>query len=155
MGRERDLEQGLVDQVSSFLLELGQGFAFVGRQVRLDVGGDEFYCDLLFYHLRLRAFVVVDLKATDFDPGFLGQLGMYMAAVDDLLKHPDDRPTIGLLLCKYKNNVGEYALRGYSAPIGVAEWTTAIATALPAEFRSSLPSIAELEAELAEDDDRG
>jgi predicted nuclease of restriction endonuclease-like (RecB) superfamily len=150
--RERDLEQSLVDHVSSFLLELGQGFAYVGRQVRLEIGDDDFYCDLLFYHLRLRAYVVIELKATDFDPGFLGQLGMYMAAVDDLLKHPDDKPTIGLLLCKSKNNVvAEYALRGYTAPIGVAEWTTAITTALPAEFTGSLPTIADLEAELAAD----
>ena len=134
-----------------FLLELGQGFAFVGRQVRLEVGGDEFYCDLLFYHLKLRCYVVIELKAVDFEPGFLGQLGMYMAAVDDLLAHPHDKPTIGLLLCRTKNNVvAEYALRGYSTPIGVAEWTTAIKSALPDELSSSLPSIEELEAELSD-----
>ena len=151
--RERDLEQSLIDHVSSFLLELGQGFAFVGRQVRLEIGDNDFYCDLLFYHLRLRAYVVIELKAVDFDPAFLGQIGMYMAAVDDLLAHPDDKPTIGLLLCKSKNNVvAEYALRGYTAPIGVAEWTTAITTAIPEEITSSLPTIAELEAELAKDD---
>lgn len=151
--RERDLEQSLIDHVSSFLLELGQGFAFVGRQVRLEIDGEEYYCDLLFFQLRLRAFVVIELKATDFDPAYLGQLGMYMAAVDDLLKHPDDKPTIGLLLCKSKKNVvAEYALRGYSAPIGIAEWTTAITTALPDEFTASLPTIAELEAELAAED---
>jgi len=149
--RERDLEQALVDHVGKFLLELGQGFAFVGRQVRLEIGEDEFFCDLLFYHLKLRCFVVIELKAVDFEPGFLGQLGMYMAAVDDLLAHTDDKATIGLLLCRSKNNVvAEYALRGYSTPIGVAEWTTAITTALPEEFTSSLPSIAELEAELSE-----
>ena len=147
---ERDLEQGLVDHISRFLLELGQGFAFVGRQVRLTLGGDEFYCDLLFYHLGLRCYVVIELKAVRFDPAFLGQLGMYQAAVDDLLAHPDDKPTIGLLLCKTKNDVvAEYALRNYAAPIGVAEWTTAITTSLPDELRSSLPSIAELESELA------
>jgi hypothetical protein len=101
----------------------------------LQVGGDEFYCDLLFYHLKLRCFVVIELKAIDFEPGFLGQLGMYMAAVDDLLAHPEDKPTIGLLLCRSKNNVvAEYALRGYSTPIGVAEWTTAITSALPDEL---------------------
>jgi predicted nuclease of restriction endonuclease-like (RecB) superfamily len=149
--RERDLEQGLVDHVGKFLLELGQGFAFVGRQVRLEIGDDEFFCDLLFYHLKLRCYVVIELKAVAFEPGFLGQLGMYMAAVDDLLAHQDDKPTIGLLLCRSKNNVvAEYALRGYSTPIGVAEWTTAITTALPEEFTSSLPSIAELEAELSD-----
>ena len=93
---ERDLEQGLIDHVSRFLLELGQGFAFVGRQIRLELGGEEFFCDLLFYHLRLRCYVVIELKAVKFDPAFLGRLGMYMAAVDDLLTHTDDHPTIGL-----------------------------------------------------------
>lgn len=146
---ERDLERALVDHVSSFLLELGQGFAYVGRQVRLEIDDQDFYCDLLFYHLRLRAYVVVELKVTDFEPGYLGQLGLYMAAVDDVLAHPDDKPTIGLLLCKSKNNVvAEYALRGYNAPIGIAEWTTAITTSLPDELSGTLPTIEELEAEL-------
>lgn len=150
--RERDLEQALIEHVSGFLLELGQGFAFVGRQVRLEVGDQDFYCDLLFYHLRLRAYVVIELKVTDFEPGYLGHLGMYMAAVDDVLAHPDDKPTIGLLLCKSKNNVvAEYALRGYTAPIGIAEWTTAITTSLPDELTSDLPTIEQLEAELAAD----
>jgi len=149
--RERDLERSLVEHVEKFLLELGQGFAFFGQQVRLEIGGQEFYADLLFYHLQLRCYVVIELKAVDFDPGFLGQLGMYMAAVDDVLAHPDDKPTIGLVLCKSKNNVvAEYALRGYTIPIGVAEWKTAITSSLPAELASSLPSIEELEAELAE-----
>jgi hypothetical protein len=148
--RERDLEQGLIDHVSRFLLELGQGFAFVGRQVRLELGGEEFFCDLLFYHLKLRRFVVIELKAVKFDPAFLGQLGMYMAAVDDLLAHADDRPTIGLLLCRSKNNlVAEYALRGTTSPIGVAEWTNAITISLPDELSSTLPTIEELESELA------
>lgn len=152
--RERDLERALVDHVGAFLLELGRGFAFVGQQVRLDIGDQEFYADLLFYHLRLRRYVVIELKAVAFEPGFLGQLGMYMAAVDDLLAHPDDELTIGLLLCKTKDNVvAEYALRGYCAPIGVAEWTAAIAAGLPAELASSLPSIEELEAELTEHDE--
>ena len=113
--RERELESGLVDHVREFLLELGQGFAFVGRQVRLEVGGDEFYCDLLFYHLKLRRFVVIELKAVRFEPGFLGQLGMYMSAVDDLLAHPDDEPTIGLLLCQgqeqHRRGVGRARLQ--------------------------------------------
>lgn len=148
---EAELESQLVDHVEKFLLELGQGFAFVGRQVRLVVGGEEFIADLLFYNFRLRSFVVVELKAGKFDPGFLGQLGMYMAAVDDLMTHPDDKPTIGLLLCKTKNNVvAEYALRGYSAPIGVAEWKTQILDSLPEEFTASLPSIELLEAELGD-----
>jgi hypothetical protein len=148
--RERDLEQALVDHVSHFLLELGQGFAFVGRQYRLVIGDSEFYCDLLFYHLKLRRYVVVELKAVDFDPGFLSQLGMYMAAIDDLVATSDDRPTLGLLLCKSKDNVvAEYALRSMSVPIGVAEWTKAITTSLPADLSSTLPSIEELESELA------
>lgn len=147
---ERDMEQGLVDHVAQFLVELGRGFGFHGRQVRLTLGDQEFYCDLLFYNARLHCYVVIELKAVGFDPGFLGQLGMYMAAVDDLMAGPDDKPTIGLLLCKTKNDVVvEYALHGSAGPIGVAEWTTAITTALPDELRSSLPTIAELEAELA------
>jgi predicted nuclease of restriction endonuclease-like (RecB) superfamily len=148
--RERELEENLVEHVGKFLLELGQGFAFLGRQVRLELGGDEFYCDLLFYHVELRCYVVIELKAVDFDPAFLGQLGLYMAVVDDRLAREGDKPTIGLLLCRTKKNVvAEYALRGYRAPIGVAEWTTAITTSLPDEFSSSLPSVAELESELS------
>ena len=150
--RERDLEQALTAHVEKFLLELGQGFAFVGRQVHLEVGDADFYLDLLFYHLRLRCYVVIELKVGDFEPGYIGQLGTYMAAIDDKFRHGDDKPTIGLLLCKTKNNVvAEYALRGYTMPIGVAEWKTAITESLPAELESGLPSIEQLEAELAED----
>jgi predicted nuclease of restriction endonuclease-like (RecB) superfamily len=110
--RERDLERALIDHVERFLLELGQGFAFVGKQLHLEIGDADFYADLLFYHLKLRCFVVVELKVGDFDPSYLGQLGMYMSAVDDRLRHADDKLTIGLLLCKTKNNVvAEYALR--------------------------------------------
>ncbi|HEY8788266.1 MAG TPA: PDDEXK nuclease domain-containing protein [Actinopolymorphaceae bacterium] len=149
--RERDLEIGLVEHVEKFLLELGQGFAYVGRQVRLDIGEREFYADLLFYHLRLRAYVVIELKAVEFEPEFLGQIGMYMAAIDDLLAHPDDKPTIGLLVCRSKDNVvAEYALRGYNVPIGVAEWKTELVATLPADLAQSLPSIEELEAELSD-----
>lgn len=148
--RERDLERALIDHVEKFLLELGQGFAFVGKQLHLEIGDTDFYTDLLFYHLKLRCFVVIELKVGDFDPGYLGQLGTYMAAVDELLRHADDKPSIGLLLCKTKNDVvAEYALRGYAAPIGVAEWKTAITESLPAELESSLPTVEELEAELA------
>ena len=151
---ERELETQLVTHVQKFLLELGQGFAFVGEQVRLEIGDDEFFADLLFYHLTLRCYVVVELKATSFDPGFVGQLGMYMAAVDDLLARPDDKPTIGLLLCKTKNNVvAEYALRSSALPIGVADWKSAITEALPDELASSLPTVETLEAELAGDTD--
>jgi len=151
---ERDLEQGLVEHVRDFLLELGRGFAFVGNQVRLELGDKEFYCDLLFFHTELRCCVVIELKAVAFDPSHLGQLGLYMAAVDDFLAHPGDKPTIGLLLCKTKNNViAEYALRNFSAPIGVAQWATEIITDLPEELASSLPSIADIEAELSPRDD--
>ncbi|MHB8874389.1 MAG: PDDEXK nuclease domain-containing protein, partial [Myxococcaceae bacterium] len=104
-----------------FLLELGTGFAFVGRQVRLEVGDQDFYVDLLFYHLKLRSYVVVELKAVAFDPAFVGQLNVYLSAADDLLRHPDDKPSIGLLLCRSKTElVVEYALRDLKKPIGVA-----------------------------------
>jgi predicted nuclease of restriction endonuclease-like (RecB) superfamily len=147
--REREVEEKLVEHVGKFLLELGQGFAFVGQQVRLELGGDEFFCDLLFYHLHLRCYVVIELKAVPFNAAFLGQLGLYMAVVDDVLAKQGDKPTIGLLLCKNKKEVvAEYALRGFKAPIGVAEWTSAINGALPAEFESVLPSVEVLEAEL-------
>lgn len=148
---ERDLERALIQHVEQFLLELGSGFAFVGEQVRLTIGEHEFFADLLFYHLTLRRYVVIELKVGEFDPGYLGQLGMYMAAVDDLLAHADDKPTIGLLLCKTKSNVvAEYALRGSAMPIGVAEWKTSIETALPDDVSASLPSIEVLESELAD-----
>lgn len=147
---ERELEAQLLQHVERFLLELGRGFAFVGRQLRLDIAGDEFFPDLLFYNFILRRFVVVELKTGKFEPGYLGQLGMYMSAVDDLLAQPGDEPTIGLLLCKSKNSVvAEYALRGFSSPIGVAEWATALKDSLPESISRSLPSIDELEAELA------
>lgn len=149
---ERELEAQLIEHVEKFLLELGQGFAFVGNQVRLQINSQEFFADLLFYNFRLRCFVVIELKATDFKPEYLGQLNLYMSAVDDLLAHTDDKPTIGLLLCKSKDSiVAEYALRGHSNPIGVAEWSTVITDSLPEELASSLPSISELEAELSHD----
>lgn len=151
---ERDLEQGLMNHVSEFLLELGQGFALVGRQVRLTLGGDEFFCDLLFYHLRLRRYVVIELKTVPFKPEFVGKLGMYLAAVDGLLACEDEQPTIGLLLCKTRNAVvAEYALRNSTSPIGVAEWATQITESLPPELAGSLPSIETLEAELSDPPD--
>ena len=147
--REIEIERQLTEHIQSFLLELGQGFAFVGRQVHLEVGGDDFYLDLLFYHLKLRCFVVIELKACDFEPGFISQLNMYQNVVNDVLRHPDDKPTIGLLLVKGKNEtVVEYSLAGYQNPIGVAEWKNQIAKALPEELRSSLPSIEDIEKEL-------
>jgi predicted nuclease of restriction endonuclease-like (RecB) superfamily len=147
--REREVERALIDHVERFLLELGQGFAFVGRQKTLEVGDSDFIIDLLFYHYILRCFVVVELKAVPFEPGFVGQLNLYLSAVDDLLRQPSDKPTIGLLLCKGKDRtVAEYALRGLQKPIGVADWETQIVTALPAELQSSLPTVEQIEAEL-------
>lgn len=147
---ERDLEQALIDHVIAFLLELGQGFALVGRQRRLTIGSQDFYPDLLFYHLRLRRYVVIELKARAFDSGDLGQLGLYLAAIDDLVAHTDDEPTIGLLLCRGKDNVvAEYALRSFAAPVGVADWVDKLTTELPADLAASLPSIETIEAELA------
>ena len=147
--REVEIERKLTEHIQNFLLELGQGFAFVGRQVHLEVGGDDFYIDLLFYHLKLRCYVVIELKACDFEPGFISQLNMYQNVVNDILRHPDDNPTIGLLLVKGKNQtVVEYSLAGYKNPIGVAEWKNQMVKALPEELKSSLPSIEEIEKEL-------
>ena len=147
--REVEIEQKLTEHIQKFLLELGQGFAFVGRQVHLEVGGQDFYIDLLFYHLKLRCYVVIELKACDFEPGFISQLNMYQNVVNDILRHPDDKPTIGLLLVKGKNEtVVEYSLAGYQNPIGVAEWKNQITQSLPEELQSSLPSIEEIEKEL-------
>lgn len=150
--REKHLEQGLIDHIQKFLLELGQGFAFVGRQVHLEIGDDDFYLDLLFYHLKLRRYIVIELKARKFVPGDGAQLGMYMTAVDRLLVHPDDKPTLGLLLVREKNRVlVEYALGNSAQPISVAEWETQLTRALPKELQGSLPTIEEIEAELAGD----
>ncbi|MBE7493732.1 MAG: DUF1016 domain-containing protein [Verrucomicrobiaceae bacterium] len=148
--REREVEQALVDHIQKFLLELGTGFAFVGRQVHLEVGSEDFYLDLLFYHVRLRRYIVVELKNRVFQPGDAGQMNLYLSAADDLLRHPDDQPAIGLLLCKGRNKlVVEYALRGIAKPIGVAEWKTQLVEALPPDLQSSLPTVAQIEAELA------
>lgn len=148
--RERDVEDSLVAHIERFLLELGAGFAFVGRQVALEVGNSDFRIDLLFYHLKLRSFVVVELKSVPFEPAFVGQLNFYLSVVDDLLKHPSDQPTIGLLLCRSKNElVVEYALRHLTRPVGVAEWETKIVEKLPKDLEGSLPTIEQIEAELA------
>lgn len=113
------------------------------------MGGQDFYLDLLFYHLKLRCYVVIELKACDFEPGFISQLNMYQNVVNDVLRHPDDKPTIGLLLVKGKNEtIVEYSLAGYQNPIGVAEWKNQIAHTLPEELKSSLPTIEEIEREL-------
>lgn len=145
--QEREVENALVKHVTEFLLELGVGFAFVGRQVLLDVGGDEFFIDLLFYHLKLRCYVVIELKGGKFKPEHLGQLGFYLTAVDRQVKDEQDNPTIGLLLCKSKNKVvAEYALGDKSQPMGIAEYK--LVESLPAELQTSLPSIEQLEREL-------
>ncbi len=144
---ERAIEQAMVKHVTEFLLELGAGFAFVGRQVPLNVGGDDFFIDLLFYHLKLRCYVVIELKGGQFKPEHLGQLGFYLTAVDAQVKHAQDGPTIGLLLCKHKNKVvAEYALRNNTQPMGVAEYQ--LVEALPPELQTSLPSIEQIESEL-------
>ena len=146
--QEREVENALVKHVTEFLLELGAGFAFVGRQVLLDVGGDEFFIDLLFYHLKLRCYVVIELKGGKFKPEHLGQLGFYLTAVDRQVKSAHDNPTIGLLLCKTKNKVvAEYALGDRTQPIGVAEYK--LLESLPEELQTSLPSIEQIERELA------
>ncbi len=148
--REREVEQALVDHIQRFLLEMGGGFAFVGRQVHLEFASHDYYLDLLFYHLKLRCYVVIELKAAPFDPGFAGQMNMYLSAVDDLLRHSDDKPTIGLLLCRKKDRfIVEYALRDVRKPIGVAGWETTLVEKLPEDLRGSLPTVEEIEAELA------
>ncbi|MBU6455406.1 MAG: DUF1016 family protein [Cyanobacteria bacterium REEB67] len=147
--QERDIEKSLVDHIQRFLIELGLGFAFVGRQHRLDVGEQDFFIDLLFYHLRLRCYVVIELKAGEFKPEYAGQLNFYLSAVDDTLRHADDQPSIGLLLCKSKNQlIAEYALRDINKPIGISE--IRFSESLPANLRGSLPTIEELEKELGE-----
>ncbi|WAK04447.1 PDDEXK nuclease domain-containing protein [Methylobacter sp. YRD-M1] len=147
---EREIEDGLIRHITRFLLELGAGFAFVGRQFRLEVAGDEFFIDLLFYHTRLKCYVVVELKATAFKPEHAGQLNFYLAAIDAQIKAEDDKPTIGLLLCKQQNRlVAEYALSGIEKPIGVAEYQ--LLRDLPETLERNLPSIAEIEAELSEE----
>jgi predicted nuclease of restriction endonuclease-like (RecB) superfamily len=147
---EKDIEGALVRHITRFLLELGAGFAFVGRQFRLEVEGDEFFIDLLFYHTRLKCYVVVELKAAPFKPEHAGQLNFYLAAVDAQIKAPDDKPTIGLLLCKTKKRlVAEYALSGIDKPMGVAEYQ--LVRALPEPLDTNLPTIEELETELSRD----
>lgn len=144
---EREIESALVKHITQFLLELGAGFAFVGRQVHLEVGGDDFFIDLLFYHLKLRCYVVIELKAEKFKPEHLGQLSFYITAVDRQVKTEQDAPTIGLLLCKSKNEVvAEYALGDKSQPMGVAEYK--LLESLPEELQTNLPSIEQIEREL-------
>jgi predicted nuclease of restriction endonuclease-like (RecB) superfamily len=145
---EREVEKALISHMEKFILELGAGFAFVGRQYHLEVADQDFYVDLLFYHLKLRCFVVIELKDTDFKPEYAGKMNFYLSAVDDIVKHESDQPSIGIILCKSKNNVlAEYTLRDMTKPIGLAEYR--LAENLPKEIQTNLPTIEQLEAELS------
>ncbi|HHS92593.1 MAG TPA: DUF1016 domain-containing protein [Campylobacterales bacterium] len=145
---ERELEDGLTEHITKFLMELGQGFAFVGRQQKLTIGEKDFYIDLLFYHVKLHCYVVVELKVVDFEPEFAGKLNFYISAVDGEIRGEDDNPTIGILICKSKNStIVEYALKDINKPMGISEYK--LAQVLPKELKSSLPTIEEIEAELS------
>ena len=145
---ERSLEQALLEHIQKFLLELGVGFSFIGRQYHLEIGGEDYYLDLLFYHLKLRSYVVFELKTGPFKPEYAGKMNFYLSAIDELLKDEDDNPSIGAILCKTKNSItAEYALKDLNKPIGVANYQ--LTKMLPKEFKQNLPSIDELESELA------
>ncbi len=182
---EQELERGLVAHIRQFLIELGAGFAFLGQQCQLNVGGEDFYIDLLFstirhtaknsgllprnlrvssrisgrclfYHVKLRCYVIIDLKTTPFKPEYAGKMNFYLSAADDLLRHPDDKPSIGIILCKSKNKVvAEYALRDLAKPVSVSSYVPQLVESLPPALRGSLPSPKELEAELNKDDTGG
>lgn len=145
---ERELETGLLHHLQKFLLELGQGFAFVGRQYPLTIGDQDFYIDLLFYHLKLRCFIIIELKKGVFKPEYAGKINFYCNVIDDQLKHVTDQPTIGLILCQNKNAVvAEYTLRGFNTPIGISQYE--LTRALPKELASKLPSVEQIEAQMA------
>ena len=144
---ERDVERQLTQHITQFLLELGKGFAFIGRQYHLEVAGNDYYIDLLFYHVTLKCYVVVELKNRKFIPEYAGKLNFYLSAVDSLLKRDDDQPTIGLLLCRDKNNIEvEFALRDMNKPMGVSEYT--LVEALPDNLKGALPTVEEIENDL-------
>jgi predicted nuclease of restriction endonuclease-like (RecB) superfamily len=145
---EKDIEAQLVKHITSFLLELGAGFSFVGKQVPIKIDKQNFYIDLLFYHIKLKCYVVIELKAIEFKAEFAGKMNLYLSAVDDSMKTETDNPTIGLLLCQSKSKViAEYALRGMTQPIGIAEYE--LSKAIPKNFKSDLPTIEKIEKELA------
>jgi predicted nuclease of restriction endonuclease-like (RecB) superfamily len=151
--KERELETGLVRHLEKFLLELGQGFAFIGRQYHLEIGDNDFYIDLLFYHLVLRCFIVIELKKGAFKPDYAGKMNFYCNVVDDKLKQKADNQTIGLILCQDKNKVvAEYALRGFNKPIGISEYE--LTRALPDNLKSSLPAVEKIEEELKTIEDK-
>jgi predicted nuclease of restriction endonuclease-like (RecB) superfamily len=144
---EKAIENAIIEHIEKFLLELGTGFAFVGRQYKLTVSDKSYYIDLLFYHLKLRSFVVVEIKANEFKPSHIGQVNFYLSAVDDLLRHPTDNPTIGLILCEHKDNVtAEYALKDINKPIGISEYQ--LSKSIPENLRDLLPSVDDIEAQL-------
>ncbi|MDR2651349.1 MAG: PDDEXK nuclease domain-containing protein [Prevotellaceae bacterium] len=144
---EKDIENQLINHITKFMLELGKGFAFVGKQFHLEVAGNDYYIDLLFYHIRLKCYVVVELKNTKFIPEYAGKLNFYLSAVDSLLKHDDNNPTIGILLCRDKNNIeAEFALRDICKPMGVSEFE--LTSVLPEKLQSSLPDVKDIELEL-------
>lgn len=141
----------MVRHITKFLLELGVGFAFVGQQYHLVIAGDDYYLDLLFYHFKLNCFVVIELKTTEFKPEFTGKMNFYLSAADDLLKRPQDSPTIGIILCKSKNKVkAEYSLKDIAKPIGISEYK--LVESIPDNLKSSLPTIEDLERELEKDE---
>lgn len=147
---EKELEEALVHSIQKCLVELGQGFAFVGQQYPIQAGEKDLYIDLLFYHLKLRCYIVVELKAGEFDSRDAGQMSAYLSAVDDQLRNEDDKPTIGLIFCKTKDNVyAEYVLRNFNRPIGVAEFEVKLVEKLPKDLKASLPTVEEIEAELS------
>lgn len=148
--QEKDLEKGLIDHIAKFLVELGAGFAYVGRQYHLEVGEDDYYLDLLFYHLKLRCYVVIEFKKGKFKPEHAGKLNFYLSVVDDKIRHAEDKATIGLLICQEKNRiVAEYALKDISKPIGISEYQ--LTTAIPENLKGSLPTVEELQKELETD----
>jgi len=148
---EQELERGLVDNLEKLILELGQGFAFIGRQYHIKIAGDDYYLDMLFYHIKLRCFCVVELKTTDFKPEYAGKLNFYLAAVDRQLKHSSDNPSIGMIICRTKNDLKvEYSLERSTMPMGVSEYEVNIMDALPKELEGTLPTAAEIEAKLTE-----
>lgn len=152
--QEREVERELVNHITSFLLELGAGFSYVGRQVHLEVEGEDFFIDLLFYHLKLRCYVVIELKATSFKPEYAGKLNFYLSAVDATMRHESDNPSIGLILCKdRKGLIAEYALKDISKPVGISEYQ--LVAAIPENLKGSLPTIEELEAEFADSNEEG
>ncbi|MCK9412366.1 MAG: PDDEXK nuclease domain-containing protein [Prolixibacteraceae bacterium] len=150
---EREIENAMIEHITRFLIELGKGFAFVGQQYQLIVNDNEYYIDLLFYHLQLRSYVVIELKAGKFKPEYAGKLNFYLSAIDSQLKHPTDQPSIGLILCKHKDKVeAEYALRDINKPIGISEYL--LTQALPKNFKSQLPTVEQIENQLNRYDEK-